>query len=162
MRKKVWYEMLQIKFGEIYLSLYIDLQKNLKRYIKIATLIFSGSGVFGWAFWEPLAWIACIIIAIIQLISLIENQIVRSDSELEEISILRGMYLKYLAKLEELWYDIENNTKKENRIKEVYFELKNTDFVKIEKLDDKLSIKHWKKLVNKADARTRDYFKNFE
>ncbi|MBV7268115.1 hypothetical protein [Winogradskyella luteola] len=161
MRKKVWYEMLQIKFGEIYLSLYLDFQKDLKRYIKIATLIFSGSGVFGWAFWEPLAWVACIIIAVIQLIALIENQIVRSDSELEEISVLRNMYLKYLTKLEELWYECDNNSKKEKRIKKEFFMLKDTDFVAIEKLDDKLNIKHWKKLKKKADIRTREYFNNF-
>ena len=85
MRDRVWYEMVETKYGEIYLSLYLDLQKDLKRYIKIATLVFSGSGVFGWAFWEPLAWFACIIIVIIQLIALIENQIVRSEAELEEI-----------------------------------------------------------------------------
>ncbi|WP_299222580.1 hypothetical protein [uncultured Aquimarina sp.] len=121
MRKKVWYEMIQIKYGEVYLSLYLDLQKDLKRYIKIATLIFSGSGVFGWVFWEPLAWIACIVIAIIQLIGLIENHIVRSDNELEGISVLRSMFLKYLTKLEELWYDCENDTKKENRVKDVFF-----------------------------------------
>ena len=126
--------MIQIKYGEVYLSLYLDFQKDLKRYIKIATLVFSGSGVFGWAFWEPLAWIACIIIAIIQLISLIENQIVRSDTELEEISLLRSMYLNYLAKLEELWYELDNNIKKEKKIKEEYFSLKNTDFVSIENL----------------------------
>lgn len=161
MRKKIWYDMVQIKYGEVYLSLYLDFQKDLKRYIKIATLIFSGSGVFGWAFWEPLAWIACIVIAVIQLIGLIENHIVRSDNELEEISVLRSMYLKYLTKLEELWYDFENDTKKEKKVKGVFFKLKDTDFVAIEKLDDKLSIKPWKKLKNKADIRTREYFNNF-
>lgn len=153
--------MVQIKYGEIYLSLYLDLQKDLKRYIKIATLIFSGSGVFGWAFWEPLAWIACIIIAIIQLIALIENQIVRSEAELEEISVLRSMYLRYLTKLEELWYDCENVDNKEKEIKTKYFLLRETDFVAIERLDDKLSIKHWRKLKNKADLRTREYFNTF-
>ncbi|MFV1449648.1 hypothetical protein VBZ51_10895 [Maribacter sp. HS] len=161
MRNKIWYEMIQIKYGEVYLSLYLDFQKDLKRYIKIATLVFSGSGVFGWAFWEPLAWIACIVIAVIQLIALIENQIVRSEAELEEISVLRSMYLRYLTKLEELWYDCENDTMKEKKIKDVFFTLKNTDFVSIEKLDDKLNIKHWKKLKNKADIRTREYFNNF-
>ena len=161
MRNKIWYNMLQIKYGEIYLSLYLDFQKDLKRYIKIATLVFSGSGVFGWAFWEPLAWIACIVIAIIQLIGLIENQIVRSDAELEEISVLRSMYLKYLTKLEELWYDCENGSKKEKKIKNSYFSLRETDFLAIESLDDKLNIKHWKGLKNKADIRTREYFNNF-
>ncbi|PIB23748.1 hypothetical protein BFP77_15670 [Maribacter sp. 4U21] len=161
MRSKVWYEMMQIKYGEVYLSLYLDFQKDLKRYIKIATLVFSGSGVFGWAFWEPLAWFACIIIALIQLIGLIENQIVRSDSELEEISVLRSMYLKYLNKLEELWYDCENDYKKEKKIKKVFFSLRETDFAAIERLDDKLNIKHWKRLKSKADIRTREYFNNF-
>lgn len=161
MREKVWYEMIRVKYGEVYLSLYLDFQKDLKRYIKIATLVFSGSGVFGWVFWEPLAWIACIIIAIIQLISLIENQIVRSETELEEISVLRSMYLKYLTKLEKLWYDCENSIEKEKKIKKLFFTLKDTDFVSIEKLDDKLNIKHWTKLKNKADTRTREYFNNF-
>ncbi len=42
-----------------------------------------------------------------------------------------------------------------------FFKLKDTDFVAMEKLDDKLSIKPWKKLKNKADIRTREYFNNF-
>jgi hypothetical protein len=161
MRSKVWYEMTHIKFGEVYLSLYLDFQKDLKRYIKIGTLIFSGSGVFGWAFWEPLAWIACLVIAVIQLIALIENHVVRSDAELEEISALRSMYLYYLTKLEELWYECDNDTKEEMKVKEDFFFLKNTDYVSIEKLDDKLNIKHWKKLQDKADIKTREYFNTF-
>jgi hypothetical protein len=67
MDKKIWYEMVDIKYGETYLTKYLGLQRNLKRTFKITTLVLSLSGVLGWKYFEDIVWIALILIAIIQI-----------------------------------------------------------------------------------------------
>ena len=161
MREKIWYEMVQIKFGEKYLALYISLQYQLKKYFKIATLVFSGSGILGWKLWQPIAWIALILIAVVQILSLIENQIIRNDKEVSDILKLRELYLKYFNKLEKLWvdYNLSDITEKEASI--LFFKYRAKDHQIIENLDNKLGIKKWKKLESKADSETRQYFKTY-
>lgn len=103
MTNKIWYEISNIKYGEIYLSKYLGLQRTLKKSFQIITLVVSLSGILGWKHFENYVWIAFILIAIVQLLLLIENQIIRSDKEIEEISNLRMMYTRYFNKLEVLW-----------------------------------------------------------
>ena len=161
MREKIWYEMMQIKFGEKYLAFYISLQYQIKKYFKISTLIFSGSGILGWKLWQPIAWIALILIAIIQILSLIENQIVRSDKEVADIARLREMYLKYFNKLEKLWVDFESQDINDKEASSLFFKYRNEDHQSIEVLDNNLGIKKWKKLEYKADTETRQYFNTY-
>lgn len=161
MEEKIWYEMVQIKFGEKYLALYISLQYQLKKYFKIATLVFSGSGILGWKLWEPIAWIALILIAIVQILSLIENQIIRSDKEVSDIQKLRELYLKYFNKLEKLWVDFNSSEINDKEASTLFFKNRSSDYQNIESLDNKLGVKKWKKLKNKADSETRQYFSTY-
>lgn len=161
MEEKIWYEMVQMKFGEKYLALYISLQYQLKKYFKIATLVFSGSGILGWKLWQPIAWIALILIAIVQILSLIENQIIRSDKEVSDILKLRELYLKYFNKLEKLWVDYNSSEITEKEASRLFFKYRTSDHQTIESLDNKLGIKKWKKLESNADSETRQYFKTY-
>ena len=86
MRNKIWYELTKIKMGEFYLSKYLSLQRKLKRVFTIITLLLSISGILGWKFFENYAWIAFVLICIMQLFTLVENQIIRSDKEIEQIA----------------------------------------------------------------------------
>src|SRR5690606_35175416 len=95
MANKIWYELVHIKYGETYLGKYIGLQHRLKKSFKIMTLVLSVSGIFGWKYFEDYAWIAFVLIAIMQLLTLVENQLIRSDKEVEDISKLRMRYTKY-------------------------------------------------------------------
>jgi hypothetical protein len=161
MEEKIWYEMVQMKFGEKYLALYISLQYQLKKYFKIATLVFSGSGILGWKLWQPIAWIALILIAIVQILSLIENQIIKSDKEVSDIIKLRELYLKYFNKLEKLWVDYNSSEITEKEASRLFFKYRTSDHQTIESLDNKLGIKKWKKLESNADSETRQYFKTY-
>jgi len=161
MREKIWFEMVQMKFGEKYLALYISLQYQLKKYFKVATLVFSGSGILGWKLWQPIAWIALILIALVQILSLIENQIIRSDKEVADISKLRELYLIYFNKLEKLWVDFDSSEITEKEASKTFFSYRSNDHQSIESLDDKLGIKKWKKLKIKADTETRQYFNTY-
>lgn len=88
MTNKIWYELVNMKYGEIYLSKYLGFQRTLKKTFNIMTLLLSVSGIIGWKYFEDYAWIAFALIAVMQVFILIENEIIRSDKEIEEISSL--------------------------------------------------------------------------
>lgn len=157
MTNKIWYEMVNMKYGEIYLSKYLGLQRTLKKSFQILTLIVSLSGILGWKYFESYVWIAFILIALVQLLLLIENQIIRSDKEIEEISNLRMMYTRYFNKLERLWSKYHYDQIKDKKALDDYFELRQSDWEKIEELDCKLNIKRFKKLMNNTEFETNHY-----
>lgn len=153
--------MVNMKYGEIYLAKYLGLQKNLKKGFKILTLILSLSGILGWKQFENYVWIAFLLIAIMQLFSLIENQLIRSDSEIENIAILRMMYTRYFIKLEKLWTKFQYDQKSEEEALDDYFDLRTSDWEKIEELSCKLNIKRYSKLMNKTENDTNHYLTKY-
>lgn len=157
MTNKIWYEMVDKKYGETYLTKYLSLQRTLKKIFTIMTLLISVSGVLGWKYFEDYAWFAFFLIAIMQLVLLIENQIIRSDKEIEEISNLRMMYTKYFNKLEQLYTEYHFDRITKDIAIDKYFELRQTDWVKIEEVDCKLNIKRYKFIMNKTENETNQY-----
>ena len=135
MINKIWYELVDIKYGEIYLTKYLSFHRRLKKTFNIITLLISVSGILGWKYFENYAWIAFILIAIMQLFTLIENEIIRSDKEIEEISNLRMCYTKYFNKLEKLWSDIKLGKITTEEALECFFTLRQIDWEKIEEID---------------------------
>ena len=161
MTDKIWYEMIDIKYGEIYLSKYLGVQRTLKKSFQILTLLVSLSGILSWKYFEEYVWIVFVLIAIIQLLLLIENQIIRSDKEIEEISNLRMMYTRYFNKLEILWTKYQHDQIKDKKAMSDYFELRQSDWENIEELDCKLNIKRYKKLMNKTEIETNHYLNKY-
>ncbi|MDN6316890.1 MAG: hypothetical protein L0J59_05315 [Lactococcus lactis] len=161
MTNKIWYEMVDMKYGETYLTKYIGLQHRLKKTFKIMTLILSVSGIFGWKYSENYAWIAFILIAIMQLLTLVENQLIRSDQEVEDISTLRMKYTKYFNKLEKIWTEYSKEIRSEIGVFEHFYELRSSDWEPIEELDCKLDIKKFKRLMNQADNETNNYIHKY-
>jgi len=153
--------MTNIKFGEIYLTKYLGLQRTLKKSFQIMTLVVSLTGILGWKYFEDYVWIAFILIAIVQLLLLIENQIIRSDKEIEEISNLRMMYTRYFNKLEILWTKHQYDQIKDKKALEQYFELRQNDWENIEELDCKLNIKRYKKMQNHTEIETNHYLNKY-
>lgn len=161
MTNKIWYEISNIKYGEIYLSKYLGLQRTLKKSFQIITLVVSLSGILGWKHFENYVWIAFILIAIVQLLLLIENQIIRSDKEIEEISNLRMMYTRYFNKLEVLWTKYQYDQIDEKKALKKYFELRQNDWEKIEELDCKLNIKQYRTLRKNTEKETNHYLNKY-
>mgnify|MGYP006924544350 CR=1 FL=1 len=153
--------MTNIKYGEIYLTKYLGFQRTLKKGFQILTLLVSLSGVLGWKYFEDYVWIAFILIAVVQLLLLIENQIIRSDKEIEEISNLRMMYTRYFNKLEILWTKHHYDQIKDKKAMEQYFELRQTDWENIEELDCKLNIKRYKRMRNHTEIETNHYLNKY-
>ena len=155
---KVWYELANMKYGEVYLSKYLNFQRTLKKTFQILTLLVSFSGILSWKYFENYVWIAFALIAIVQLLLLIENQIIRSDKDIEEIGRLRMMYTKYFNKL---WTNYQYSRVAEIKGLDEYFEFRQNDWEQIEEIDTKLNIKRYKWLMNKTEIETNNYLNKY-
>lgn len=158
---KVWYELANMKYGEVYLSKYLNFQRTLKKTFQILTLLVSLSGILSWKYFENYVWIAFALIALVQLLLLIENQIIRSDKEIEEIARLRMMYTKYFNKLEKLWTKHQYSRISENKGLDKYFDFRQSDWEQIEEIDTKLNIKRYKWLIKKTEIETNNYLNKY-
>lgn len=157
MRNKLWYEMAQARHGFEYLALFLDVQKMRKKWFKILIIIFSTGGAMGWKIWEYAPQVACGVIAVVELFQLVENQIILKDEKLEKFSDLRTKYLEYSNHLEKLWLEFETSIKDETTTRDIYYQLRNKEYVEIQKMDNELDIPQIKKLVKKADTMTENY-----
>ncbi|MFN6945066.1 MAG: hypothetical protein ACK4ND_08960 [Cytophagaceae bacterium] len=161
-RDNIWYDMIHLKHGEVYLAHYLGLQKTIRKWFKIITLIFSGSGIFSWAIWGSgtFAVIACIVIAVIQILSLIEGQIIANESDLEKIGLLRNKYLSYFNKVEKLWVDFNAKRISETEATEKFFKLRKKS-EQIEVLDNELHIIKLGILIKASDTDVRNYIDQY-
>jgi hypothetical protein len=160
MREKLWYEFVHTKYGDCYLCHYLSAQQDLRKWVKILTLLFSTSGILGWTIWKGAPVVSCILVAIVQLFHLVENQVILSEADISKIAELRTLYLKKCNKIEKLWVDHNAGRMTEEQVSEAFFKLRE-DAVKIESLDNKLNIKKRKKLMEKADQETKNYISQF-
>ena len=156
-KNKIWYEFLNFKFGDDYLILYINRQRKIRNYFKIATIILSCSGI--WSAYKELKYpsiIAFVIITIVQIFTSIESYLIHSEKDIDDLCELRNRYYSHWNELENLWHKSPNYN--ENELTDKFYELREQS-KKIEELDNKLGIKKIKNLVNKADKSTRTYIK---
>jgi len=160
-RNNIWYELVDAKFGEIYLTKYVSFNQNLTKSFNVITLLLSISGILSWKFFENYIWLVFILIAILQLLSLIENSIIRSRKEIEGIINLKNEYAKYHIKLEKVWYAINNNSTTEDEASDQFYRLKEKEKIRIDKLDSQLNIKIYKRLKKKTNTETKSYIKKF-
>lgn len=161
MKEKIWYEMVDKKFGEIYLTKYLGLQYTLKRTFKILTLAVSLSGILSWKYFEGYVWIAFALIALIQILLLVENQIIRSDSEIAQIADLKSRYTTYFQKLEELWTKFYDKEIKKEKASSKFFDLRKNDWFEIEQVDNKLNVKKYRRLCRLAEEETNEYINKY-
>jgi len=159
MRKKIWAELYQVKYGDNYLVLYLNRHKKIKKWYKILTLLFSTSGILGWNYsWISL--LSCGIISIMQLLTLIENQIIPSDKDILNIIKLKEMYLSHFNKLDKFWSEFTTGGISEDDVITRFHKLK-IEFEKIVAFDNKLDIKHYKRLITQTEENTEAYFNNY-
>ena len=152
--------MMHTKFGDNYLALYISRQRTIRKWYSVFMLIFSTGGVFGWTIWEAIPIIACGLIAIMQLVRLVENQFILTDNDLDKIAELRNKYIRYFNKLEKLWIEFETDRLTEQQTTEQFYKLRQIN-ADIEAADNKLHIRKIQSIVVTADSETRNYFNQY-
>lgn len=160
-KTKIWYDIVNIKYGDEYLILYLSRQRTIRKWFKILTILFSASGIFS-AFQSAKipTVISCAVIGLVQLATSIENFIIHSETDIDELSKLRLLYYDRTNKLEELWYSLLSKKITDDIAAESFFDLRKSA-KEIEELDNKLNIRHFKKLLLKADTNTRNYLNTY-
>jgi hypothetical protein len=157
MQEKIWYEMLHFKHGERYLCYLTDRQRTVRKWMKIGTLVFSGSGILGWKFWDIFPLIFSSLTAVIQLVTLVENSIVVSESETDKIGDLRLKYIQHFHDLEQLWMAYyEREELSETHAAERFHALRIARR-EIDAQENKLDVKEYAGLRDKAEKDTNEY-----
>lgn len=158
---KIWYDLVHTKYGDEYLVLYLGRQRTFRKWFKILTIIFSASGVFS-AFQSAKipTIISCTIIGIVQLITSIENFVIHSEDDLDNLSKLRLHYYDRTNKLEELWNSCKNQKLSDEEATNIFFNLRKSA-KEIEELDNKLNVRSIKKLKQIANINTNNYLNTY-
>ena len=158
---KIWYDLVNTKFGDEYLVLYLSRQRTIRKWFKILTILFSASGIFS-AFQSAKipTIISCIAIGVVQVATSIENFIIHSEDDLDSLSKLRLLYFDRTNKLEELWNSLQTSKITSEEATTEFFNLRKSA-KEIEKLDNKLNVRNFKKLKVFADNNTRTYLNTY-
>ena len=160
-RDSIWYDIVHTKYGEIYLSLYISRNRDIRKWFKITTILCSATGIFGTVLSQKIPTIISLtIIAIIQCLTSVESFIIHSETQIDEIGRLRVLYVEKLRQLEKIWFNLNAKRISEDNAIDEFFNLR-AFTGEMEKLDDKLNIKQHKKLKDKAQADTSIYLETY-
>ena len=158
MRNRLWTELTQAKHNEEFASLYAERQRRAIRYFNIGVLVFSGSGIMGWPFWEALPLISCIIIAIISLLRLIQPHIIMDEKNISNLDKIHVFYVHYYNQIEALWFDYEKS-KNVKAITSRFFEIKNTENEINQTINETIRSKP-KSIIKRAKKYSDQYFYN--
>src|SRR5258708_38969210 len=160
-RSSIWYELVNVKYGDEYLVLYLGRQRQIRKWFKGVTILCSAGGIFSASISAKIPTIiSCGIIGLVQAAASIENFIIHSEKDLEELSKLRLLYYERTIKLERLWHEFECGKVDEDQASDNFFALKKSS-VEIEKLDNKMNVRGYRKLKNKAEIVTKKYINTF-
>ncbi len=157
---KIWYDLVHAKKGDEYLVLYLCRQRDIRKYFKIGTIVFSAGGAMGWTIWNPIAGLACAVIALTQLFGSIESFLIHTEDQLDTLSKLRLLYYDRANRLEELWHDLAKGNITDEKASKIFFGLRKSA-QEIEELDNKLNIKKVKKLDAEAQYKTKVYLDTY-
>ncbi|WP_295811489.1 hypothetical protein [uncultured Apibacter sp.] len=157
MRNRIWSELTQSKHNIEYICLYIDHQNLKLKIFNIFTLLFSSAGIMGWKFWDYMPVIACIIIAIVSLLKLIQPHLIPTEKEIKDLDSIHNFYEDYYNKLEKLWYTFENEIINEEKATKEFYYIKKTELTINSLVNNVLKSKP-KKLINKAKESSDSYF----
>lgn len=160
-KDKIWYDLVDTKFGDEYLIHYISRQRSIRKLFKVTTIVLSAGGIFSafQSFKIPTI-IFCSVTGVIQTLTTVENFLIHSEDDLDSLCSLRMKYYDRLHKLEILWHNIDNGKITEAEASDEFFELRKSSS-EIETLDNKLDIKQFKKLKTKANTQTNDYLNTY-
>ena len=90
----------------------------------MGVLAFSSAGIMGWKFWENLPLIACVVIAGISLLRLLQPHLIMNEKQLKNLDDIHRFYADYYNRLEKLWFDFESSRINEEQATNAFFKLK--------------------------------------
>lgn len=157
----LWNELVHAKYWEQYISQYIGYKKDWRKGFSIATIVLSVIGASSWKLWSLPAigeWSTMIIfglVAICQLLSSIQKEVVIDNDTFQSLIKLRALYIAYFNKLEHLFIDNENELA-QDIVEERYFSLRETVYP-MEELKDSINIPELKNVKEKGEKEVIKY-----
>lgn len=158
MRNRIWAELTQSKHNIEFTSTYSDRQRLILRIFNMGILAFSSAGIMGWKIWENLPLIACIVIAGISLLRLLQPHLIMNEKQLKNLDDIHRFYADYYNRIEKLWYDFDSDRITEEQATKAFFKLKKleTDINPI--IAETIRSKP-KGIVKRCKKNTDEYFK---
>ncbi|WP_299896705.1 hypothetical protein [uncultured Aquimarina sp.] len=123
----------------------------------MTVLIFSSTGVMGWKFWDNLPLVACIIIASISLLKLLQPHLIMNEKQLKNLDDIHRFYSDYYNKIEKLWYDFESDRITEEEATNIFFTLKSLE-TEINPIVSETIKSKPKKIIQKCKRNSDEYF----
>ena len=127
MRNKIWADLTDAKFTQIYTEITCQLHRKISKLADIFTIVFSGSGtVMGLAFWHKGAIfpvIGCGLTAIVQVLKQLSPKLFPKEKDYKNLDAIIAFYLKKYNALHRLWIEFENNEITDAEARKKYFEI---------------------------------------
>ena len=158
MRNRIWTELTQAKHNVEFTTLYSDHQRFVLRVFNIGILAFSSTGIMGWKVWQNLPLIACVVIAILSLLKLLQPHLIMNEKQLKSLDDIHRFYADYYNQIEKLWYDFESGRLTEEKATEHFFELKKRE-TDINPIIAETIRNKPKRIVSKCKLHSDQYFK---
>lgn len=158
MRTRIWAELTQAKHNIEFTELYSDLQRTVLRLFNIGILIFSTGGVMGWKVWDKIPVVACLIIATISSLRLIQPHLIMNDKLLNNLDRIQKFYIDYYNRLERLWYDFDASRIDDTQATTRFYEIRDTE-TEIKTIIGETLRNYPKKLEKKAKEHSDNFFK---
>lgn len=161
----VWHELVHAKYWEQYISRYIGRKIDWRKWFSILTVALSVIGASSWKLWELLSgyeWVTPMIfgiVALMQVFSAIQKEIVIDNDTLQSLIKLRALYIAYFNKLERLFLDNDNNSLNKKEVEEAYFILRETVYP-MEELKDTINIPELKSIKKDGEKEVTKYLKS--
>lgn len=147
----VWHELVHSAYWEQYLSQYVSHKYDYRKTYSTVLLVLSTIGASSFSAWKLIPngekWVPTItfgIMAIVQLISICQKNVVIDDDTARKLRELRIKYIEYLNKIERLYLDIRDSKLDVETTKNRFFDIRESVY-SIEELKDSLNIKKLRK-----------------
>jgi hypothetical protein len=112
----------------------------------------------GWKVWEHLPLVACAIIAAVSLLRLLQPHLIMNEKQLKNLDDIHRFYSDYYNDIEKLWFDFEADRISEEKVTNIFFELKKKE-TEINPIISETIRSKPKRIVNNSKQRSDQYFK---
>lgn len=156
-RNRIWTELTQAKHNIEFATLYADKQRTTLRIFNMGVLVFSSAGIMGWKVWEYIPLVACVIIAAVSLLRLLQPHLIMNEKQLRSLDDIHRFYSEYFNDIEKLWLDFESERISEADATNSFFDLKKKE-TEINPIIAETIRSKPKRIVKKCKEHSDQYF----
>ncbi len=161
MKDDIWKDLTEAKFTQIYTEKTCQFYRRAANIVSIFTIVFSSGGVImGAGIWKigtGFPFIACIIIAAVNLLKLVTPKLFPSDIEYKKLNDVIGFYFNQYHELHMLWHEVDKNEIDEKEARKRYFRIVAKEKAILNTVNDVLADDN-KKRIKEAENATHLFF----